>query len=348
MRWLAAVVALGLLVAGIIPAGAANGVAFPDGAWEGTAIWTGAISKKDIFASGSGTSAFTLGIDGGEVTGGEMTLQGTGQSQVPNATGKLSIVETLQLSGTAAVVKGFGQVGFKGTVNVQDFGTVPVSGSFAASGSFSPTFASCNKVTGDLAADTRKIQQSYGFNTSVTAKFVAIRTAGGSASAAIVDEYKSLTAELIALEDFTANELPALAHQIDALNAKILGLGPCQEPPEGFEHGLSDTLLTALFQDLLEAPAQLPENFPTHYLLSLLGVGIRVGAVGASVPGSAPLKQKAQELLAGFEAGLELKLNEAIATGDAQTIIDILIGAQQFGLDALADKAQGGLAQVQP
>ncbi|MGH2653977.1 MAG: hypothetical protein ACRDHV_06470 [Actinomycetota bacterium] len=348
MRRLVVLSAFCLLLAGSIPAGAAKGVAFPDGEWEGTAIWTGAISKKDIFASGSGQSAFTLGIDGGEVAGGEMTLKGTGQSQVPNATGKLNILETLQLSGTAALVKGFGEISFSGTVSVQDFGTVPVSGSFPASGSFSPTFATCGKVTGDLAADTRKVQQSYGFSTSVTATFVAIRTAGGAASAAIVEEYKALTAQLIELEDFTANDLLALAHQIDVLNAKILGLGPCQAPPPGFEKGLSDTLLTALFQDLLAAPAMFPDAFTPHYLLTLLGVGIRVGAIGESVPGSAPLKQKAKELLDGFEAGLEQKLDGAIAAGDAPTIIDILIGAQQFGLDALADKAQGALAQVQP
>lgn len=77
-------------------------------------------------------------------------------------------------------------------------------------------------------------------------------------------------------------------------------------------------------------------------------MGIRVGAIGESVPGSAPLKQKAKELLDGFEAGLEQKLDEATAAGDAPTIIDILIGAQQFGLDALAANAQGALAQVQP
>lgn len=340
--------ALGLLLAGAVPAGAAKGVAFPEGEWAGTAIWTGAISKKDIFASGSGKSSFTLGMEGGEVTGGEMTLKGTGQSQVPNATGKLSILENLELTGTAAVVNAFGEISFTGTVNVEGFGTVPVSGSFPASGSFSPTFASCNKVTGDLATQTRKVQQSYGFSTSVTANFVAIRTAGGAASKAIVAEYESLVAEIVAIDSFTANDLLALAHQIDALNAKILGLSPCEAPPEGFEKGLSDTLLTALFQDLLEAPATLPEDFPTHYLISFLGVGIRVGAVGESVPGSAPLKQKAKELLDGFEAGLNQKLDEAISAGDAPTIIDILIAAQQFGLDALADKAQGGLAEVQP
>ena len=91
-----------------------------------------------------------------------------------------------------------------------------------------------------------------------------------------------------------------------------------------------------------------PDAFTPHYLLTLLGVGIRVGAIGESVPGSAPLKQKAKELLDGFEAGLEQKLDEATAAGDAPTIIDILIGAQQFGLDALAANAQGALAQVQP
>jgi hypothetical protein len=349
MRRLALLTALGLLMGGTLPVRAAEGVAFPDGEWEGTAIWTGSISKTDVFASGNGKVAFTLTVDGGEVTGGELTMNGAGQSKVPGGSGKLKLAALLNLGGTADKVTANGSMGYNGTVTVTGFGTVPVSGTVAGStGTFSPSFASCNKVTGDLATEGRKVQAAAGFATTVTAKFVAIRTAGGASSAAILEEYKSLVAKLVNIADFTANDLLALAHQIDALNAKILGLGPCEAPPEGFEQGLSDTLLTALFQDLLEAPATLPEHFPTHYLISFLGVGIRVGAVGESVPGSALLKQKAMELLVGFEAGLELKLNEAIAAGDMPTIIDILIAAQQFGLDSLANKAQGGLAEIQP
>jgi hypothetical protein len=350
MRRLAIVPALLLLLAGSVPAGAAGGVAFPDGQWSGTAIWTGSISKKDIFASGSGKAVFTLGIEGGEVVGGEMTFSGTGQSQVPNATGKLKITESLQLSGTAAVIKAFGEIGFSGSVKVEGFGTVPVSGSWPASGRFSPTFASCSKVTGDLATEGRKVQESYGFATTVTAHFVAVPTGGGSASGAVVEEYKSLVAALVdaATAGFTAEDLLALAYQIDALNAKIMGLGACTGAPPGFEKGLSDTLLAALFQDALQMALDNAGQYNAQALLTLLGVGIRVGAVGLSVPGSAPLKQFAENLHIQFEATLTQKLNEAVAAGDVPTIIDILIGAQQYGLDGLADLAQGALAEITP
>jgi hypothetical protein len=127
-------------------------------------------------------------------------------------------------------------------------------------------------------------------------------------------------------------------------------LGACGGPlPPGFTKGLSDTLLAALFQQMVrENVLDLPDQYTAQALLSILGVAVRIGAVGNSVAGSAALKKEATDLLAYFDTTLELKLDAAIAAKDTQTILDILIGAQQFGLDALANKAQGALAQVQP
>lgn len=68
--------------------------------------------------------------------------------------------------------------------------------------------------------------------------------------------------------------------------------------------------------------------------------------MGGSVPGN--LGQMANSLLVEFEAALDLKLTQAIAEGNVPIIIDILVGAQQFGLDSLAAKAHGALAEVQP
>jgi hypothetical protein len=70
-----------------------------------------------------------------------------------------------------------------------------------------------------------------------------------------------------------------------------------------------------------------------------------MGAVGNKVPGSGLLQSAAKNLLVQFEATLDLKLEAAAAAGDTQTILDILIGAQIYGLDDLADKAQGLLAE---
>ena len=63
-------------------------------------------------------------------------------------------------------------------------------------------------------------------------------------------------------------------------------------------------------------------------------------AVGNSVPGSGPYQEVAKNLLVEFEATLEAKLQTAAQAGDVQTVLDILVGAQQYGLDALANEAQ--------
>ena len=66
-----------------------------------------------------------------------------------------------------------------------------------------------------------------------------------------------------------------------------------------------------------------------------------MGCVGDSVPGSGAYQDFAKNLLVQFETTLEAKLNDAAAVGDSTTILDILVAAQQFGLDALAEKAKG-------
>jgi len=348
MRRLAVLGALGLLLAGITPAGAAKDVAFPDGEWSGTAIWTGSISKQDVFASGNGKVAFSLAVDGGDVVAGELTMNGTGQSKVPGGTGKLKLVASLSLGGTAAKVTANGTLDYRGTVTVAGFGAVPVSGTAAGStGTFSPTFVSCNKVTGDLATQGRKVQQAAGFTTTVAAKFVAVRTGGSPAAQGLVEDYKGLVEAVLNLLTGGPVDIAVLldvAHEIDALNAAFLGLGGCDVPPAGFTKGLQDTLLTALFQDLLSEKVLPGDAYTAQELLAFLGVGVHVGAVGGSVPGN--LGQTAKTLLVEFEAALDVKLAQAIGEGNVPTIIDILIGGQQFGLDSLAAKAQGALATV--
>jgi hypothetical protein len=137
-----------------------------------------------------------------------------------------------------------------------------------------------------------------------------------------------------------------MVQQYEAYAAKVAGIGACGgKLPGGFESGLSDKALGFLFQDLLQKALDNPDAYTAQELLSLLASGLRMGAVGNKVPGSGLLQSAAKNLLVQFEATLDLKLQAAAAAGDTQTILDILIGAQIYGLDDLADKAQGLLAE---
>lgn len=351
MRRAAIGLVLGSMVLWSVPstALAAKKPAFPDGTWSGTALHTGHVSAKGVAAWGDAAIVFDLTVEGGEVTDGKMTVVGGGVGTTTGTAATLDISGTFSLSGSAAVVKATGTYHFEGTAS--SYGVeVPLEFSMDTSGTFSPSWVSCNKVTGDLATTSQEAAEAAGFDASLSANFVAVREGGTPAAASITKEYGELVDAVL---DATDSAPPVslvlqLAQQVDALNAKVAGLGACDTPPKGFEKGLSDTVLASLFQDLLQTVLNDPDAYTAQQLLSLLAVGVHVGAVGPSVGGSAAFRQMADSLYTQFGANLEVKLEAAAKAGDTATILDILVGAQQFGFDSLADKAQGYLASVSP
>lgn len=334
------------LSAAIVPTAVADKkVAFPDGVWEGTAYHTGTVSKDDLFATGKGAVAFQLTVENGEVTDGKLTAVSDGAGSSDTTIATLHFVLTTALYGSADVVKAKGWL--KATGEATSYGvTLPLEFDTHVNGAFSPTWVSCNKVTGDLSTQSEKTAQAAGFNANLETDFVAFRVAGTAGVESITKQYSELVDAVLDASGGTptAAEVLALAKQVDALNAQIAGLGGCDVPPNGFQNGVADTLLASLFQDLLQTALNDPSAYTAQELLALLAAGVHVGAVGPSVGGSAPFQQMADSLYTQFGAILELKLDAAAAAGDTATILDILIGAQQFGLTALADKAQGYLA----
>jgi hypothetical protein len=313
--------------------------AFPPGTWEGTAIWTGSISKQDIFATGLGNVSFTLDVLEGTV-GGTMKMKGKGESKVPGGSAKLSINATLDLSGSPSKIQGSGTGHFSGTATAQGF-TVPVDISVPAGASFSPATATCTKVTGDLATEGRKVQESYGFNTNVTANFVAVRVAAKGDAGDLMIEYKDTISAILDADDdgLTVEEVLDLIAQVEALNSKILGAAACGGVPPDFQKGLADPLFAAAFRTLLSSALKDADKYTAQQILSMLGTAFRAGVVGKSAPGQAA----SENLLVEFEVDLEGKLNAAKAAGDTQTILDIYVGAQQAGLTSLAQKAKAAL-----
>lgn len=327
------------------PAAASPKPAFPDGKWEGTAIFAGTITKGNIWASGSGKVGFGLTIENGEVTDGTLDLAGKGTSKTANATATLTAIGSLPLSGTAQVVEVGGSIDLKGSATSQGF-TLPLEFSSPAVGQFSPTFVTCNKVTGDMATFGRKIQESYGFNSTLQAPFVAARVAGSGNSEQLVQQYKDLTDALVAAlgDPLTPDIVLGFVQQIDALNAAFAGLGGCDAAPSGFENGLSDVLMASLFQDLLQKGLDDYQSYSAQELIAMLTAGSHVGSVGPAVKGSAPFKQMASDLWTQFEASLDVKLNAAISAGDTPTILDIATAASQYGMDTLWSKATAALS----
>ncbi len=337
-------------VTAIVPAATADKkVAFPDGVWEGTAYHTGTVSKDDLFATGKGAVAFQLTVENGEVTDGKLTAVSDGVGSSETAIATLHFVLTTALYGSADVVKAKGWVKATGEGSASGI-TVPIEFETHVNGLFSPSWVSCSKVTGDLATQSEKAAQAAGFNADLEAAFVAFRVAGSAGVEGITKQYSDLVNAVLDAGGGspTVAQVLSLAQQVDALNAQIAGLGGCDLPPKGFQNGLADTLLAALFQDLLQTALNDSSAYSAQELLALLGAGVHVGAVGPSVGGSAPFQQMADSLYTQFGAVLEQKLDAAAAAGDTTTILDILVGAQQFGLTALANKAQGYLATGGP
>lgn len=353
-RAVAVLVALGLTASwGPAAAGGGEEVAFPDGVWVGQpAVWKGTVDEGFVFAEALANVDFGLTVEDGAVTEGDMKIKGKVASVVegdPAVSVSGTVKGSYDLGGTGSVITVSGTVSFDLVADAAGIGSFPLA--FSASGSggrFKPSFATCNKVTGDLSTEHEKDVQAQGINASLEASFVAFRIAAPEEAEEVLAEYDAVVKLLLDLPKTPQPaDLLAVASKIDALNAKSVGLVACEVAPTGFKKGLQDTLLSALFQDALDIFANAGQ-YSAQDLLALLGVGVRVGAVGLDVPGSKPLKDVAQSLFTEFEAALSQKVDAASAAGDDQTILDILVAAQQFGMDALADKAQGALAKVEP
>jgi hypothetical protein len=336
------------------PAVGQGDVGFPDGDWEGQPlVWRGSLDEGYVFAEAAADVTFELSVEDGKVSSGTMKLSGRSSSVVegpPPVTVNVNVSGTYGLTGTAADVTMTGSLTMRGTAETQGF-QVPIDFTTdPGKSTFSPTFVSCNKVTGDLATRHEQHVRAQGINASIDAAFVALRVSAGPDATEVLAEYDALADLIIALSAPPPKpaDLLAVAEKIDSINSKLLGLGACDAAPPGFQKGLQDTTVSALFQDVLNDVLARTDDYSGQELLSLLAVGIRVGAVGLSVPGSPAVKNFAKNLFTQFEAALIGKVDAARAAGDQQTILDVLVTAQQLGMNALADHAQGALAGVQP
>jgi len=336
------------LVSGALsPAWGQKGVAFPDGTWKGTAIFTGSIAKQGVFATGSAGITFTLQVRGGEVTGGVLKMSGSARSRVAGGgRANLDVSGGLSLGGTARRVTVSGMLSFSGTASAQGF-EVPVDITVPATGSFSPVTASCSQVTGDLATETRAVQRQYGFSTTVRALFVAVREAGADASD-VVEEYAALVEDIheaIAQAKGasgtppTVEQLRELASRAAALQNAIATLKVCGDAPEGFEKGLASPFFSDLFRQLVLMLLERADQLTVTQLIALAYLAYEIGAVGTPSPDPQAAQDAEDELVLALNA----KLDFAIEDGDTDAILSIYTAAQQLAIEDLAAKAKSAL-----
>jgi hypothetical protein len=310
---------------------------FPDGVWHGTSLYGGAINRPGVWAAANGDVVFDITVLDGKVTDGTMTIELPGTSESATGTANITLTGTLKMSGTAAIVEFSGPVTMKGTATSGGF-SVPIDFTGISDGALSPTWVTCNVVSGDLATQARDMQEAAGFTSSVAGPFVAVRSGGEE----LAQEYAALVAaiaDLLVVKP-TPEQVLELAQQAEALVKKRAALGACGSLPPDYVPGVPEFVIGDLFQELLQKALSDPDAYTAQELLSLLGSGIRVRAVGNSVPGEGPYQDFAKSLLVQFENALEAKLDAAAAAGDWETVQDIWTAAQQLGLAALADKAK--------
>lgn len=338
-------VSVGLAASFLMPAWGQTEVAFPDGTWKGTAVFTGSISKQGVFATGSGDVSFTLKVHDGQVSDGVLRMSGSARSRVAGGgRANLKVAGALALGGTASRVTVSGTLSVSGTASAQGF-VVPVDLSIPAVGSFSPTAASCSQVAGDLATETRAVQRQYGFSTTVRALFVAVRQAQADA-ADVVEEYADLVEDMHeALTQAklgpppTIDQLRQLASRAAGLQNAIAGLKSCGDPPEGFEQGLANPLFSDLFRRILLLMLEDADQLSVTQLISLAYLGYEVGAVGTPSPDPQAALEAEDELVLALNA----KLDFAVEDGDTDAILAIYTAAQQLAIDDLAAKAKSAL-----
>ncbi len=326
----------------VIPEPPEGQLGFPDGEWHGTSVYKGAITQAGVWAAADGDVIFDMTVVDGEVVGGSLRFAVTGDSVTDTGSSELTFSGSMQMSGTAFVVEFSGPTTMTGTATSGGF-TVPIEFTGPSEGTLLPSYVTCNQVNGDLATQARNIQENAGFATSVTGNFVAIRTGDTPGSGeALLQEYIALRNAILDMlaTDPTAAQVLKLTQQYEAYAAKLVAIGSCQSLPGDLDPDLSDDVIAALLQDLLQKALDHPEKYSAQELLSLLGSGLRMDAVGVAVSESAPYEAFAENLLAQFGAALLDKLHAASAAGDQNTIKDILVGALQYGLGALAKEAK--------
>lgn len=336
---------------------------FPDGKWWGSAWGGGEFTGQISEGSGYGAYKFTVEVVGGRVTQGRLTGSAGLQSDAPEGTVNLVLSADVDLGGTANRVEfAGGSFRIQGNV-VTDQISAPIDENLPADGGFSPTWASCMQVSGDLAFEGRQIFQAAGGSTNVTMPFIAYRFGGPEIDEELVERLLALVDEMhrvlyedapdsrtvveydeggfgrvIYLDESDLRTFLEFAADLEELNGALIRSGECGLAPPGLETGLAaDDYFRALFVEALSAYTESTVDMSAAELLYLANLAVRMGVAGAP----SPSPETGAEIMDRLEDRLRDRLQQANVAGDATTIRDIATGAEQAGMTELAEEARG-------
>jgi hypothetical protein len=345
-RWPVAALAAMVLATAAAPATAQqeSGAAFPSGTWAGSATYLGALDTGSVSAFADSVINFRMLVSSGQVASGTIAMIGSSHSvALEGGSADIAFAADGTLSGPATRVLITAEAVFSGIARVEGY-EVPIDISMPFGGSFSPSWATCTEVGGDLATEGRDIAAAQGLQLDAEAIFLAMRVSDAGAEDPdhyIPKDYADLVDDLIAAQsgDVPTSDLVDLIRRVEELNAQIIGAAACGETPAGFEEGLvKDDFflqqLKAIYDKILKSPG----DYSTHEQIFLLMSAVRVGVIGAS----APDQGFSDSALLLFEAALSDAL-AATPDGEQKTIVDIYIAAKQVGLTDLAAAAEARL-----
>jgi hypothetical protein len=318
--------------------------AFPPGIWKGVGVLTGGISAAGAtgFIAAPITFHFELEVaPDGAVVNGVWDWAGEISSAAEGVEGTFALTASGPLAGSGARVELSGAIHMTGSVTVQG-NVYPVENDMEAVGAFSPTSASCNVVSGDLATEGRAAQAAAGVSTNVTGPFTAhrIAAAGDQTAAGFEETYTELvlTAQnLLAAGQPPAADVVAFVERVEDFYTNLYASLQCPNPSTNLLPGEQPYAYFAeLFGQLLLTVLADPSVYTTSDVHVLAIAAVRIGVIGGAAPDPDLDAQVTQALLDALEA----KLAEAQATQNTADCTIVALSANALGFNELAAQAQ--------
>lgn len=319
-------------------------LAFADGKWQGTVVYSASVSfGSGVTSSGSLQSgSFDLTVDGGKITSGTFTASGAGGDVVPGGSAHVDAHFSGTMAGSSAQPVMHGQSAtFTGSANVSGL-QVPINISLGP-GDLTPipfqiVSATCGVVSGRFDQTLRNAVQSAGGTVnSVIAHFSAVRTGSAKGPAStlsdLMDKAQSIANNFASTGTLDVDGLITVVEQSEVFSASLGTSTKCGLVTTA---GSFNQVLTSIVADLLKLGVEHADKLSTYQLWELSAMAVRVGAIGDGALDSTFSNQ----MLSQLDSVLGARLDAAISGHDANTIEMIRYAASALGLKDLVGKAE--------